>query len=88
MPIFFVVLEVRERLAPVELDLQAHLDNIYRCRRPARVFHFEHGLCPWWERDITKPFNGKTYTPDQWLNWAIRRYAWAWPKWEKPERED
>ena len=49
----------------------------------AHGFRFEHGLCAWWERDITKPFNGQTHTPAQWLNWAIRRYAWAWPNWEK-----
>ncbi len=52
----------------------------------AHGFRFEHsGVCPWWERDISKPVNGKTYTPAAWLDWAIRRYAWAWPKWEKDE---
>ena len=48
-----------------------------------RGFKFEHGECPWWERDTSLPHQGKTYTSAQWLDWAIRRYAWAWPKWEK-----
>jgi len=50
-------------------------------------FRFEHGLCPWWERRTDKPLalDGKTYTPAQWLDWATRRYAWAWPKWKKTD---
>lgn len=32
-----------ERLPPVELDLEGHLDNLYRRNRPKRVFFFEHG---------------------------------------------
>ncbi len=48
-------------------------------------FRFEHGACPWWERATGKSMNGITHTPAAWLNWAIRRYAWAWPKWEKDE---
>ena len=56
----------------------------------ANGFKFEHGLCPWWERRTDKPLalDGRTYTPAQWLDWAINRYAWAWPNWEKPEGED
>ena len=48
-------------------------------------FKFEYGVCPWWERATDKPLNGKVHTPAQWLNWAIRRYAWAWPNWKKDD---
>ena len=45
-------------------------------------FTFERGVCPWWQRDIAKSFNGRTYSPAEWLNWATRRYSWAWPEWD------
>ena len=48
----------------------------------AHGFRYERGVCPWWQRATDKPFNGRTYTPAQWLNWATRRYSWAWPNWK------
>ena len=38
--------EYQERLKPIKLDLQGHLDNLYRRRLPDRVFYFENGLEP------------------------------------------
>ena len=53
----------------------------------ANGFRFEHGLCPWWERDTNLPLDGKRYLPGQWLAWAKTRYAWAWPT-REDETED
>lgn len=49
----------------------------------AAGFHFEDSVFPKWVRDTRKPLNGTRYTPEQWLNWAIRRYSAAWPLWNK-----
>ncbi len=36
-----------------------------------------------WSRLTDKPCNGKRYTPQAWLDWAIKAYTEAWPNWGK-----
>ena len=48
-----------------------------------RGFRYFGGVLPHWHRDTDKPYQGKTYSPAAWLDWAQVRYAWAW----KLERE-
>ena len=40
---------------------------------------------PYWSRSVAQPYNGRGWTPGQWLELAVRCYEEAYSTWTKEE---
>ena len=53
-----------------------------------RGFQFHESGVKHWTRPCSRPYRGKVYSPEAWLEWARARYTWAWPDWTPPTLEE
>lgn len=55
---------------------------VKRMMRYGFVFAYDD-VSSYWSRSVVQPYNGRGWTPEQWLELAVRCYEEAYPTWIK-----